>query len=462
MNTVNYFHWNVGPELVSFGSFSIAWYGLLFASGFFIGFHIMRWVFSREGKSLATIDTLFIYMALGAVAGARLGHILFYDPAYYLANPLEILKIWQGGLASHGGVVGMLIAMYVYAKKTAEISFLWLLDRMTLVIALGSFFIRSGNFFNSEILGIPTTVPWAIVFSRFDSLPRHPAQLYEAAVYLLLFVLLSYLYMKHREKLKPGFMMGLLMVIIFGSRFLIEFVKVPQESFAPILNLNMGQWLSIPVVLLGLCLMFIKAKSYNPNVKNVIFDLGAVMFDWNPKKIAENFTNDIELQNRIQSELYYHQDWMDFDCALITEKEAIERASERLGIYLVDTEKLFQQTKQSLILISRTFEVLKDVKNKKLNAYCLSNISPELFKYLNEQHELFKLFDGIVTSGAENVGKPGKRIFEILFERYDLNPTECLFIDDSEENTATANEFGVTTVTFKASQNCYKTISRYI
>lgn len=251
----------MSPKLVSFGDISIAWYGLLFASGFYLGYHIMRWVYRRERKSPATLDKIFIYMVLGAVLGARLGHCLFYDPAYYLSNPLEILKIWEGGLASHGGVVGMLIAMYVYAKQTADIQFLWLLDRMTLVIALGSFFIRIGNFFNSEIIGISTNVPWAIIFSRVDSLPRHPAQLYEAVVYLSLFILLMYLYLRHKQKLKSGFMMGLLMVIIFGSRFLIEFVKIPQENFTPILNLNMGQWLSIPVVVLGLYFMFSKEKS---------------------------------------------------------------------------------------------------------------------------------------------------------------------------------------------------------
>ena len=249
--------------MFSYGSFSIAWYGILFASGFYLGFHIMRWVYAREGKSLASLDKIFIYMVLGAVLGARIGHSLFYDPAFYLSNPLEILKIWKGGLASHGGVVGMLIAMYVYAKQTSDINFLWLLDRMTLVIALGSFFIRCGNFFNSEIIGIPTNVPWAVVFERIDSLPRHPAQLYEAAVYLSLFILLLFLYLKHKEKLKPGFMMGLLMVIIFGSRFLIEFVKIPQEHFVPILNLNMGQWLSIPVVALGLFFMFQKKELNN-------------------------------------------------------------------------------------------------------------------------------------------------------------------------------------------------------
>ena len=260
MDTTNYFHWNANPQIISFGDFGIAWYGILFASGFFFGYHIMRWVFSREGKSLETIDNIFIYMVLGAVLGARLAHCLFYEPGYYLSNPFEILKIWKGGLASHGGVVGMLIAMYVYAKNTADINFLWLLDRMTLVIALGSFFIRCGNFFNSEIIGIPTNVPWAIVFERVDLLPRHPAQLYEAAVYLLLTLSLFFIYLKFNEKLKPGFMMGLLMLIIFGSRFLIEYVKIPQEAYEPILGLNMGQWLSIPVVVLGFYFMFISGK----------------------------------------------------------------------------------------------------------------------------------------------------------------------------------------------------------
>ena len=258
---MNYFHWNPDPQIVSFGEYGIGWYGLFFAAGFYLGFHIMRSVFLREEKSIATLDNIFIYMVLGAVLGARLVHCFFYDPAYFLSNPLDILKIWQGGLASHGGVAGMLLAMYVYAKQTSDIDFLWLLDRMTIVIALGSFFIRVGNFFNSEIIGTPTNLPWAVVFANIDLLPRHPAQLYEAIVYLLLFFVLVFLYLKHKEKLKHGFMMGLLMVVIFGARFLIEFVKIPQESFEPILGLNMGHWLSIPIVLLGLYLMIAKFKN---------------------------------------------------------------------------------------------------------------------------------------------------------------------------------------------------------
>lgn len=253
---MNYFNWDTSPILFSFGDIHIGWYGILFAAGFYGGFHIMHWVYRREEKSLATLDTIFIYMVLGAVLGGRLGHCLFYEPGFYLANPVEILKIWNGGLASHGGTVGMLVAVYVYAKQTEGIRFFWILDRITLPVALGSFTIRLGNFFNSEILGIPTTVPWAVVFSRVDTLPRHPAQLYEAIVYLLLLISLMLIYKKYGEKLKPGFMMGILMIVIFGSRFFIEFIKIPQEAFVPILGLNMGQWLSIPFVIMGSYFMY--------------------------------------------------------------------------------------------------------------------------------------------------------------------------------------------------------------
>lgn len=197
-------------------------------------------------------------------------------------------------------------------------------------------------------------------------------------------------------------------------------------------------------------------------IKNVIFDLGAVMFEWNPKKITENFTNDVELQKRIQSQLYYHQDWIDFDCALISEKEATKRASERLEIPISDSEELFKQTKESLTLISKTLDVLKDVKNKDLKAYCLSNISPELFNHVSERHDLFTLFDGIVTSGKESVGKPNKQIFDILLSRYDLEAKECLFIDDSIANTTTAAELGIEIITFKGTGDCYNEIYTYI
>ena len=178
-------------------------------------------------------------------------------------------------------------------------------------------------------------------------------------------------------------------------------------------------------------------------MKHVIFDLGAVMFEWNPKAIAENFTSNVELQNRIQTELFFHKSWMNFDCGLVNEQQAIAVASKQLSVSLEEAERLFAEVKESLILILKTKEVLIDVKNNKMNAYCLSNISPELFNYLFEQHDLFGLFNGIVTSGVEHVGKPGKHIFEILLDRNQLKAEECLFIDDSAANTKTATELGI-------------------
>lgn len=255
MNSKDFFYWDASPILISFGNFSIAWYGLLFATGFFLGYQVMRWVYAREGKSLQSLETIFIYMVLGAVLGGRLGHCLFYDPAFYLSYPLEILKIWQGGLSSHGGTVGMIIAVHVYSKRTADIGLLWLYDRITLAVVIGTITIRLGNFFNSEIIGIPTDVPWAVIFARVDLIPRHPAQLYEAMVYLLLLITLLTIYKKQGKSVKPGLMIGLLMIVIFGSRFFIEFFKVPQEAFEPLLGLKMGQWLSFPFVALGIFFM---------------------------------------------------------------------------------------------------------------------------------------------------------------------------------------------------------------
>lgn len=198
------------------------------------------------------------------------------------------------------------------------------------------------------------------------------------------------------------------------------------------------------------------------SVKNIIFDLGAVMFDWNPKLISETFTSDVELQKRIQNELFFHQNWLDFDCGLVTEEDAIRIASEQLSVSLQESERLFELVKKSLVLLPQTEHVLKTVKNKNYNVYCLSNISPELFTYLSAKHSLFDLFDGIVTSGAEKTAKPGKRIFEILIERFELQPEECLFIDDSAANTKTATELGITSITFKGLDSCYEEIGRYI
>ncbi len=193
-------------------------------------------------------------------------------------------------------------------------------------------------------------------------------------------------------------------------------------------------------------------------MKNVIFDLGAVMFEWNPHKIAARFTNNPQLQQKIRDEVFFHADWMAFDCAHITEQQAIARASERTELSLAETQRLFDLVRESLVLIEPTHALLKRVKQNNMRAYCLSNISPELFAHLADRHDLFELFDGIVTSGQEKTGKPDKRIFEILLERYQLEPQYSLFIDDSPHNTATAQSLGLRTVTFKGSTACYQQI----
>lgn len=253
----SYIHWRVSPEIVTLGPLQLRWYGLLFAAGFFIGFYIMQWIYRREGKPEKDLDTLLGYLLIGTVVGARLGHCFFYEPDYYLENPLDILKVWEGGLASHGGTIGVLLAAYLYSRKRKEQPFLWLIDRLTIPTALTAALIRLGNLFNSEIYGKITTVPWAFIFERVDPHPRHPTQIYEASVYLLLFVLLLRLYRRGiHTRYAPGWMVGLFLVWVFGWRWGIEWVKEPQEAYSLGIPLNMGQILSIPFILIGLYFLF--------------------------------------------------------------------------------------------------------------------------------------------------------------------------------------------------------------
>ena len=249
-------HWDVSPELLRLGPFALRWYGLCFALGFLLGYFIVRWIFQREHKPERDLDRLLFYMLAGTIIGARLGHCLFYEPAFYLRHPLEILMIWKGGLASHGGAIGILISLYLYSRSRPEQPYLWLLDRIAIPTALGGCFIRLGNLFNSEILGTPTDVPWAFVFARIDDVPRHPAQLYESIVYLLIFAVLLAVYRKLGERTPRGLLTGLFLALVFGARFLIEFVKVRQAAFGEGLPLSMGQLLSIPMILAGLVLLW--------------------------------------------------------------------------------------------------------------------------------------------------------------------------------------------------------------
>ncbi len=247
--------WSVNPEIFSVWIFSIRWYGLLFALSFLVGFKIMDWIFKIEKKSEKDLNDLVWYMIIGTVVGARLGHCLFYSPMYYLSNPLEILAIWHGGLASHGAAIGILIAMYYYTKSRKGISYLWIFDRVVITVALAAVFIRLGNLFNSEIYGKPTNGNWGFIFTAVDNIPRHPTQIYEALAYLLIFIFIFLLYKKYTTKIEEGLLFGYFLVGIFGFRIFVEFFKENQETFESSLPLNMGQLLSIPLVILGIYLI---------------------------------------------------------------------------------------------------------------------------------------------------------------------------------------------------------------
>lgn len=254
MIILSYITWDVGPELLNIGPLSVRWYGLLFAMAFIVGFQIMQWMYKRENKPVSDVEQLAIYMILGTVIGARLGHCLFYNPEYYLANPLEILMVWKGGLASHGASIGILISLYIYTKKK-KVSFLWQMDRVVVATALGGSFIRLGNLFNSEIIGKATDVPWAFIFTKVDNVPRHPTQLYESLGYLIIFIILFFIYKNKYKQLNDGFIFGLFLILLFTFRIFVEFFKENQTGFEEGMAFNMGQLLSVPFVILGIILI---------------------------------------------------------------------------------------------------------------------------------------------------------------------------------------------------------------
>lgn len=249
--------WDVGPEIFEIGPLAVRWYGLFWALSFYFGYEIMYRIFKREGVDLKQIDKLLVYLAIGTVVGARLGHCLFYDFEYYIKNPLEILMIWRGGLASHGGAIGILISLYLFQKNVGTKSYAWLLDRLVIPVALGAFFIRMGNLMNSEIYGHQTDVAWGFIFVRAgEEVAKHPTQFYEGIPYLLLFLLLGWLYLKKSKVLPPAFLLSLFAIVMFTVRFLVEFVKEDQSAFEANMTLNMGQWLSLPLIIAGLIVFF--------------------------------------------------------------------------------------------------------------------------------------------------------------------------------------------------------------
>ena len=258
-------NWDVDPILLSIGNFQIRYYGLLFITGFYLGYYMFRYFFRREDKPLDLLDALLWTLMICTVVGARLGHCLFYQPDYYLANPGEIFKVWEGGLASHGGTIAIMIGMWWFIKKYGRkhnFGYIWLLDRLAIATAFAAMFIRLGNLMNSEIYGHQTSLPWGFIFlQNGETVAKHPTQLYEALCYLGTGIVLFCIYKYALPKIKEGLLLGIFFIGIFFSRFLIEFVKENQVSFEEGMTLNMGQLLSIPFVLLGI---FLIVRSFMP------------------------------------------------------------------------------------------------------------------------------------------------------------------------------------------------------
>lgn len=261
--------WDISPVAfqLSVGGrhWPVYWYGLFFASTFLYGLFMFRYIFRQEGRPLDQVYDLVLYVIAGTVVGARLGHVLLYDPVFYVSHPWKILLVWEGGLASHGAVVGILAGVWWYSRHFPHQPFLWVCDRIGMSVPLSGCLIRIGNFFNSEILGTPADIPWAIVFARVDAVPRHPVQLYEALCYLLIFLAQFRYYLTHKAQSPPGYLFGRFFVLVFGARFFMEFFKEGQAAFESGWLLSMGQWLSLPAIAVGAVLM-LRSRHLRPAV----------------------------------------------------------------------------------------------------------------------------------------------------------------------------------------------------
>lgn len=266
-----YITWTVNPTAFTVFGLEIRWYGVLFALTIAVGYLILSKMFRKENQPENLIDTMLWYVVLAVVIGARLGHCLFYEPAYYLTADhwIEILYIRDGGLASHGAAIAILAAVYLVARKY-RLAYWYLLDRLVIVVALGGLFIRTGNLMNSEIYGHATTLPWGFLFLRNgEVMPKHPTQIYEALSYFLLFLGLLAYYIKKDGKPKEGVLFSCFLIVCFGMRFLIEFVKENQELWEDDYVLNMGQMLSLPFVVTGIVLLWLSLSGKLPHRKAV-------------------------------------------------------------------------------------------------------------------------------------------------------------------------------------------------
>lgn len=258
-------HWNVNPEI--FPDFlPVRWYGVLFAVSFLLGYEVFKRLLKHDGAPEKWVDSALIYVMVGTILGARLGHVFFYDWGYYQNHLIEIPMIWKGGLASHGASLGIIAALVIMSKKVTKTSVLYLLDRVVVTVALAAGFIRLGNLMNSEIIGKPTGTDWGVVFERVDELARHPTQIYEAICYFAIFFLLRFLFYKKGGDKKHGLLFGVFLTALFSVRIVVEFFKENQVQFEENMALNMGQWLSIPLVLAGLFFIY---KSLSDSKKSI-------------------------------------------------------------------------------------------------------------------------------------------------------------------------------------------------
>jgi len=267
--------WNIDPIICHIGPVALRYYSLLFIAGFPLGYWMFIKFYKKEGLDEKLLEPLLYALLIGTIVGARLGHCLFYEPSYYLTSDhwVEIFMPWKGGLASHGGTIGVILAALWYSRKYGKpnnFNFLWLLDRIAIAVCFAGCFIRLGNLFNSEIYGCETSLPWGFVFEqRNETVAKHPTQLYEAISYLVLGLILTTVYFKKAEKIYRGWFLGVFFIGCFGMRFLIEFIKEDQVGFEQGMLLNMGQLLSIPFILSGIVLVVYSLIKKEPALRSV-------------------------------------------------------------------------------------------------------------------------------------------------------------------------------------------------
>lgn len=259
---LSYITWDVSPVIFKLGFFTLRWYSLAFMVGFLVGYEIVARMFRHEGAPERWLGLLLMWTVAGTIVGARLGHVFFYEWDLFSQNPIKILYVWEGGLASHGGAIGVILGVILFSIVTTKRSPLWTFDRLVVPIALVGGLIRLGNLMNSEIFGHATTLPWGFRFvnspewqSLYAGQACHPTQIYEAICYFALFALLMWMYWRKNAEERPGLIFGVFLIGIFTPRFFIEFIKNPQEAFEQSMALNMGQWLSIPFIIAGISLI---------------------------------------------------------------------------------------------------------------------------------------------------------------------------------------------------------------